>query len=344
MNVQTYHEPTLSLEAGRKLWLDMRNDVYSEGLLEPSVRHTSAKLAVLSALFGAALYLSWIATPWLALAMLYAVMALLLAQFAFVGHDAGHRSVSRSAAVNRAFGQLSMSLVTGLAFDEWMARHRAHHQFCQDESRDPDLAVAVVASLTSASSRGKTAVGQFMTRTQAFHIWLLSLFFGHSQRLISQVGVMRRLASHRLDALMLGGHFALWFGLPCGILGVPFTSALLTYLLPLSLLGPYLAAIFWVNHIGMPLIREVERFSFFEHQLVTSRTITNSPAWNWMFGGLNLQIEHHLFPQVPSARLSAVQAIVQAHCTRHRIAYHGVSWWQAVTSIAAHLRRVARSA
>jgi fatty acid desaturase len=237
-----------------------------------------------------------------------------------------------------------MTLVTGLAFDEWIARHRTHHQFCQDEARDPDMAVAFVVSLTQASKQGKGALGRWLTRTQAIHVWLLSFLFGHSQRHLSQAAVCGSPLRYRLDAAMLVLHFALWFGVPCGLLEVPFTTAMLVYLIPVTLLGPYLAAIFWVNHIGMPLIRDVGGFSFFEHQLVTSRTITNPPAWDWLFGGLNFQIEHHLFPQVPSGRLAAVQAIVRAQFERHEIAYHGVSWREAVRSIAAHLRLVARAA
>lgn len=342
--MQTYVEATLSDQEGRALWRSMFHDVTGQQLMVPARLRTLAKFTLLWALFAGALWLSWVETSWLGRGLAYGALALLLAQFAFIGHDAGHGSISRRAAVNRAFGQLSMTLVTGLAFDEWIERHRAHHQFCQDEARDPDMAVAFVASLTEESTRGKSALGRFLTRTQGFHIWLLSFFFGHSQRHLSQAGVLRKPGSYRLDTAVLSAHFALWFGVPCIILGVPLATALLAYLVPLTLLGPYLAAIFWVNHIGMPLIRKLEKFSFFEHQLVTSRTITNAPAWDWLFGGLNFQIEHHLFPQVPSARLPAVQAIVQAHFQRHRIAYHGVTWWQAVRLIAAHLRRVARAA
>lgn len=342
--MQTYVEATLSDQEGRALWLSLFDDVKSQQLNAPSLSRTLTKFALLLPLFAGALWLCWLATSWLVLGFAYVALALLLAQFAFIGHDAGHGSISRKGAVNRAFGQLSMTIITGLAFDEWIGRHRDHHQFCQDETRDPDMAVASVASLTEASTRGKSALGRFMTRTQGWHIWLLSFFFGHSQRHLSQLGVVTKPGSYRLDAMVLLLHFALWFGLPCFILNVTFTTALLAYVVPLTLLGPYLAAIFWVNHIGMPLIRKVEGFSFFEHQVVTSRTITNHPAWDWLFGGLNFQIEHHLFSQVPSSRLPAVQAIVQAHFARHRIAYHGVTWWQAVQLIAAHLRRVARAA
>lgn len=341
--MQTYAEPTLTDRDGRALWLALFEDVKRRRLLAPSLRATLLKLALLCALLGAALWLAWSGTGWTVIAAC-AALALLLAQFAFIGHDAGHGSIGRKPAVNRAFGQLAMTLVTGLAFDEWIGRHRQHHQYCQDETRDPDMAVAFVVSLTQASKRRKGALGRFLTRYQAIHVWLLSLLFGHSQRHLSQAAVLLDMRRHRLDAAMLFLHYALWFGVPCALFGVPAEHALLVYLIPVTILGPYLAAIFWVNHVGMPVIREVERFSFFEHQVVTSRTIANPKAWDWLFGGLNFQIEHHLFPQVPSRRLAELQVLVQEHFARNRIVYRGIPWREAVRSIATHLRDVARAA
>jgi fatty acid desaturase len=305
---------------------------------------TVFKLVILCALLAAALWLSWFADSWMGQAAACAALALLLAQFAFIGHDAGHGSIARAPAVNRALGQFAMTLVTGLAFDEWIARHRAHHRFCQEEARDPDLAVSTVVSLTAESSARKGAVGRFMTRHQAIHVWLLSLFFGHSQRHLSQAAVVGDPGRFRLDAAMLLLHYALWFGVPCALLKAPFSTAFLPYAISATLLGPYLAAIFWVNHVGMPLVRNAENFSFFEHQIVTSRTIINPPTWDWLFGGLNFQIEHHLFPQVPSHRLPAVQKIVSGQFALRRIAYNGVPWREAIRLVAAHFRRIARAA
>jgi fatty acid desaturase len=339
--MQTYAHAKLTDQQGRALWLAMLDDVKRERLMAPSFSRTLLKLAMFFVLLGGALWLAWFQSSWPALAVAYVALSLLLAQFAFIGHDAGHGTLGRKAAVNRALGQISMTLVTGLAFDEWIGRHRTHHQFCQDEDRDPDMAVAFVVSLTEKSRRQKGVLGRFLTRYQAIHVWLFSLFFGHSQRHLSQAAVLANLKRNPLDGAVLLLHFALWFAVPCLLLDVPVLNALLAYVIPLTILGPYLAAIFWVNHIGMPLVEKVESFSFFEHQYVTSRTITNAPAWDWLFGGLNFQIEHHLFPQVPSIRLPAVQAIVRKHFGLHRIPYHGVPWWSAVRSIAAHLRRVA---
>jgi fatty acid desaturase len=341
--MQAYIQPKFTEHEGRALSRSMRADVNGQRLMEPSFIRTLFKLLVLFLLLSVALALSWWGSSFWVLATAYIGNALLLAQFAFIGHDAGHGAISRRVAANRAFGQISMTLVTGLAFDEWIARHRTHHRFCQDEKRDPDMAVDLIVSLTENSKRRKGALGRFMTRYQAIHIWLLSLLFGHSQRHLSQTAVLRDPRRYALDAAVLVLHFALWFGAPCLLLNVPFSAALLAYVIPLTLLGPYLAAIFWVNHVGMPLIEDVERFSFFEHQVVTSRTIVNPPAWDWLFGGLNFQIEHHLFPQVPSRRLAAVQTIVRKHFAGNGIEYHGVTWRAAIGSIATHLRTIAHA-
>ena len=339
--MQAYLEPRFTEEEGRALWRSMHADVNGQRLMRPSAACMLLKLSMLLLLFGAALALSWSQRSFWAFGACYLGLALLLAQFAFIGHDAGHGAISRRTSVNRTFGQISMTLVTGLAFDEWIGRHHTHHRFCQHEERDPDMAVDLVVSLTEKSKQRKGVLGRLMTRYQVIHIWLLSLLFGHSQRHLSQAAVLRHPHRCALDAAMLLAHFALWFGVPCLLLDVPFLIALLAYVVPLTILGPYLAGIFWVNHVGMPLIQKPESFSFFEHQYVTSRTIVNPPVWNWLFGGLNFQIEHHLFPQIPSSRLAAVQAIVRKHFARNGIEYHGVSWFAAIGSVAVHLRAVA---
>lgn len=341
---QGYVEAKLSDDEGRATWHALHEEVQSHRLMAPQVARTLFKLAFLGALLSASLAVAWAAETWTGRALGWTALAFLLAQFAFIGHDAGHGSVARGRNGNRAFGQVAMTLVTGLAFDEWIARHHVHHRFCQEESRDPDMMVGLVASLTESSLRGKGRLGRFLTRHQFHLLWLLALLFGHSQRHLSQFAVLLAPRRFRCDALFVVLHYALWFGVPCGILGVPVAVALLAYVVPLTLLGPYLAGIFWVNHVGMPLIRRAEEFSFFEHQVVTSRSILNPPAWDWLFGGLNFQIEHHLFPQVPSSRLHKVQRIVRAHFAYRQIPYNGVTWLDAARAVAGHFQTVGRRA
>ena len=339
--MQSYIQPRFTKQEGRALWQAMLEDVTARNLIVPSIYRTLVSTFILSILLGVTLYFSWTENSIVLLSISYMFIALLLAQFAFIGHNAGHGSVSKNSVVNRIIGQICMTLVTGLTFDEWIGRHRAHHQYCQHEERDPDMEVDFIVSLTEKSKQKKGSVGLFFTRFQALHIWLLSFVFGHSQRHLSQIASLRNPRLYTLDTIILFFHFMFWFGLPCLLLDVPFIVALLTYIIPLTLLGPYLAGIFWVNHIGMPLIDKVEDFSFLEHQYATSRTIINPPSLNWVFGGLNFQIEHHLFPQVPSYHLMEVQKIVKKHFERNEIEYYGISWWDAVRAIKVHLHKIA---
>ncbi len=342
--MQIYAQPALTTTQGRSIWLAMSEEVRAQRLMAPHLTRTLTKIAMLFLLFSIALRLSWFETSWIEAAAGYVLLSILMVQFAFIGHDAGHGSISSKPRLNRLLGQLCMTVVTGLAFDEWIDRHRAHHRFCQIENQDPDMGVATVVSLTATAAQQKRGVGRFMLRYQHLFIWPLSFFFAHSQRHLSQLGVFLAVRRYALDAFVLILHFALWFGIPCGLLGVSFTTALWVYLIPMFILGPHLAAIFWVNHIGMPLIEDAEKFSFLEHQAVTSRSISNHAWLNWLFGGLNYQIEHHLFPQVPSSKLRTVQPIVRQHFATHQINYAEMTWWQSVQAVARHLHVVNRSA
>jgi fatty acid desaturase len=340
--MQNYIVPKLSIQQGRTIWLGMLDEVNAHRLMHTALIETLTKLVLLIVLLSVALFFSWTQTAWLGQIASYAALSFVLTQFAFLGHDAGHGTLHAKPALNRMFGQFCMTVVTGLAFDEWIDRHRAHHRFCQIDGQDPDMDVAHLVALTPEAFAKKGGVGRFFLQFQHLFIWALSLFFGHSQRHLSHLGVLKDLRRYRLDAVILALHFSLWFGLPCFLLDVPFSVAALSYVIPLFILGPHFAAIFWVNHIGMPLIKNADEFSFFEHQYTTSRSISNPSKLNWFFGGLNFQIEHHLFPQVPSHKLAFVQRIVKQHALKHRLTYHEQTWPQAIRDIAKHLHVISR--
>jgi fatty acid desaturase len=333
--------PQLDPHRARRIWQAMQARIVDQGLDRPAALRAWLTLMVLALALAATLMLSWRQRTPQGLSLASLALALLLAQFAFWGHSAGHGSIHRSAALNRLMGQLCMSLVTGMAFGEWWQRHRLHHRHCQDERRDPDMAVSLVVSLTANSRDSKGRLGRFMTRHQGWHVWALSLLFAHSQRHLAQWGALTQPRRYRADLLALLGHAALWWGLPLA-LGVPLQIVALVYFLPLCLLGPYLALIFWLNHIGMPLVRPDPALSFLEHQALTSRTILNPRGFDWFFGGLNFQIEHHLFPRVPAFRLRRVQGLVRDQFAAQGLRYHGVGLRRALAEVAGHFRAVAR--
>jgi fatty acid desaturase len=342
--VQTFHTPTLSDERARALWHSMQAQLAAEGRTAIHPAWTWLRLLALSAALALCLGFAW-RTPSTAYALLTSLpIALVLAQFAFLGHDAGHRALHRSGLWRGVLGQLCMTVATGMAFEEWFERHSAHHRHCQDEQHDPDMDVSVVVSLTQSALQGRHGLARLCARFQHWHVWLLSLLFAHSQRHLSQWGVLLHPLRFQRDLAVLVLHALLWFGVPCWLLGVEASRAALIYAAPLFLLGPYLATIFWLNHIGMPLLRPGVPISFLEHQAATSRTVLSPRAFDWFFGGLNYQIEHHLFPQVPSIRLSRVQPVVQSTLMQAGVPYNGLGFGASVRAVAAHFRQIARAA
>ncbi|MGZ3615963.1 MAG: fatty acid desaturase, partial [Ktedonobacteraceae bacterium] len=61
--------------------------------------------------------------------------------------------------------------------------------------------------------------------------------------------------------------------------------------------------------------------SFLERQVLSSRDLTSHPVWDFLYGGLNYQIEHHLFPTIPRVNLKRAQTIIQPFCEAHGLAY-----------------------
>jgi len=116
------------------------------------------------------------------------------------------------------------------------------------------------------------------------------------------------------------------------------------YLVETVVTGGYLALLFWVNHIGMPALHPDHGLSVVEQQVGCTRNVRIPPALDFVFGGLNFQIEHHLLPGCPSMRLRQVRAIVRPLCHAHSIPYREESFGQAVRSVSCHISRVARVA
>jgi fatty acid desaturase len=79
---------------------------------------------------------------------------------------------------------------------------------------------------------------------------------------------------------------------------------------------------------------------FLRRQVVTSRNVRANAFNDMWYGGLNYQIEHHLFPAMPRANLGKAQRIIQAYCEAHGIAYHATGVRQSYCEILAYLRAV----
>jgi len=106
--------------------------------------------------------------------------------------------------------------------------------------------------------------------------------------------------------------------------------------------GAGIALIVFMNHYALDHHEQKDRLNrnFLELQLGGTRNIRPHPFMNWLSGGLNLQVEHHLFPTMPRNNLLAVRPLVQQFCKEQGIEYLELSWFDCLVEVEKKLHRV----
>ena len=139
------------------------------------------------------------------------------------------------------------------------------------------------------------------------------------------------------SALFLLHHFAvgyLFFHF------IPFPQSL--YLLAAfhALIGIYMGLIFSPNHYGMPILSPENGLDYIHEQISTTRNITPGIFNDSFYGGLNYQIEHHLFPTMPRKNLKRAKKLVREFCRENALTYHETGTFRAFKEILQQLSEV----
>jgi fatty acid desaturase len=111
-------------------------------------------------------------------------------------------------------------------------------------------------------------------------------------------------------------------------------------LVQLAVMGVYLGSSFAASHVGMPVLPPDSRVDFLRRQVLMSRNVKGGRAASFAMGGLNYQIEHHLFPNMPRPSLRKVRPIVRQFCSDASIPYQEVTITRAWAMVAAYRNRV----
>ncbi len=107
-----------------------------------------------------------------------------------------------------------------------------------------------------------------------------------------------------------------------------------------ALYGFYLGASFLPNHVGMPTVADDDDRGFLRRQVQSSRNLSGPAFVGFLFGGLDSQIEHHLFPTMPRGNLRRARVVVRAFCAERDIPYAEESLVHAYRDAVLHLRTV----
>src|SRR5262249_17595216 len=148
---------------------------------------------------------------------------------------------------------------------------------------------------------------------QAFYFWPMLLLQGLGIRLASAQFIMSGRARYPwLEATGIAIHGVFYVSLLALVLSP--LEALLFVAVHHGVLGFYMGTVFAPNHKGMPIIPKESPMDLFERQVRTTRNIKPNPVIDFMLGGLNYQIEHHLFPQLSRNRLGSARRLISAFC------------------------------
>jgi fatty acid desaturase len=303
----------------RTEFADLTHTLRAAGLLERRRGWYAALVAVtLTVLAGAGVAFVAIGDSWWAVA-LAPVFAAVAAQCGFIGHDAGHRQIFDSSRANDAVGYVAGNLAIGLGYGRWVDDHNAHHANPNHEDRDPDVQIPVLA-FSPEQAVGRRGVAGFITRHQAVLFFPLLLLEGVSLHVTSvRALVGGKLRAPRLEAALLAVHAVLYLGAVFLVLSPG--PAVVFVLVQQGLFGLHLGAVFAPNHKGMPMVSAEDKLDPIRKQVLTSRNIRGNLVIDHLMGGLNHQIEHHLFARMPRPNLRRAKPLVAAFCARQGISY-----------------------
>jgi fatty acid desaturase len=296
--------------------------------------HFALVFAALAAVVAAMVV--WQDSWWLLL--LAPVFGVVATQMGFLGHDVGHLQVTRNATRMRLLGLVDGNLMGGMSFGWWVVKHNAHHAHPNDPESDPDVRAGVL--IFNADQAGaRRGLAAWTTKHQALLFFPFLLGEAVNLHVASARELFKTGLRHRTpEAVLMITHFVLYVGLL--VLTLTWPQALLFVAIHKGVQGLYLGCSFAPNHKGMPMLDAEQAADPLLRQVLTSRNIRGGPFTDAALGGLNYQIEHHLFPSMPRANLRLAQPVVRSFCADRGIPYLEVGAIASYAAAVGHLHEV----
>src|ERR671921_549533 len=334
--------PLLKESAPRSLpnqYAELKRLIKQRGLLDQQPAYYAVKTVFTLGLLAVSMALLFVlGDTWFQL-LNAAYLAFVFVQISLLSHDFGHRQFTfHSSRKNEWLTLVFGNLLLGLSRQWWIDKHNEHHGHPNQMDVDPDVDIPLLA-FEEEQALEKRGFARFVVKYQAALIFPLSLLQAVSM-LRSSVEFLaaKKAKSTLVEALTICAHLGLYLSLLFWVLEP--LQALLFIAVHRGLFGTYMVSVFAPNHKAMPVLDRHSRLDFLHRQVLTSRNVIAHPITDFWYGGLNYQIEHHLFPSIPRNKLREVQAIVKGFCRAHSIAYHETSVLQSYREILQHLHEV----
>jgi fatty acid desaturase len=266
-------------------------------------------------------------------------LALVLVQVAFLSHDSAHRQIFHSNARNDWTARILAGCILGMSASWWRSKHNKHHAAPNQTDRDPDVQLKVLA-FTPEAVVERGPIGRWLAARQGWFFFPLLTLEGVGLHASSLRHLLRKDAGRadRIDAIVVAARITAYVAALYVLLPPGKATAFLG--LQLAVFGVCLGAAFAPNHKGMPIVPAGSKLDFLRRQVLMSRNIRGGILTDFAMGGLNYQIEHHLFPSMPRPTLRRVQPIVREYCELQGIAYSEVGLFRSYRIVVDYLNNV----
>ena len=341
-HVVTVTRPTAPGRASRQAsdYLAISQQVRAAGLMRRRYGYYWSKLLAVPIAFAACLAaFIIIGDTWWQL-LIAVVFAFVFTQTAFLGHDAAHRQIFRSGKWNDWISLIIGDLFVGMSYGWWQHKHTRHHANPNLEGADPDIELPVIAFTPAQVAEPHPWMVAWLISHQGWFFFPILLLEGLSlhassvRRVFARETVAHRPVEIAFLAVRIGGYLTIVFlvlspGIAAAFLGVQ-----------LGLFGLYMGMAFAPNHKGMPLVPHDAKLDFLRRQVLMSRNIRGNRVLDFLMGGLNYQIEHHLFPSMPRPHLRWAAPLIANYCRSQDVAYTETGLWQSYGIVLRYINRV----
>lgn len=261
-------------------------------------------------------------------------------QSGWIGHDSGHYQVMTSRGLNRIAQIISGNCVAGVSIGWWKCNHNAHHIACNSLDFDPDLQHIPFFAVSSKFFNSLRSC--FYERTLNFDS-VARVLVSYQHWTFYPVMCLARLNLYAQSFLFLFskrsvpnwgqellGLAAFWCWYPLLIACLPnWGERIMFVVVSFSVTGIQHVQ-FCLNHFSTSIyVGPPSGNDWFEKQTRGTLNILCPPWMDWFHGGLQFQIEHHLFPRLPRCQLRKVSPFVKELCKKHNLPYNCVSFCKA---------------
>lgn len=328
----------VTLQDGQKQYTILRSVIQKSGLLDRAYGYYFILFTLTITGFFISAYFV-VTVEYLPAVIIWGIiLSFFTVQLSGIMHDAGHRAICKTPQMNDVIGFITAGLIA-MGYSSWKIKHNLHHAHTNEEDEDPDVDLPIL-SFTTEQYQAREGIQRILSKYQVYFYYPIGLLVNFSVRITSMKFLLKDYKKHIREIVLYSiGLVILYIG---PFLIFDFLKAISFLLVFNFFSGVYLLNVFAPNHKGMPVLKRGQKISFLEQQIITSRNIIGNTITDYLYMGLNYQIEHHLFPNCPRNKLKLVVPYIKKLSHKMKLDYTEVGIIETNRIILSELQKVAR--